>query len=379
MLVGLGITIFVRPITTLLHELGHAIAALVFYSGKVHVYVGSYGDKNVGKHLSIGRLHVHFDLNILSMNRGVCEAPDATKGLIKNMIFVAAGPFISILIIVVSAWFVFNGDFHSIYKIMLCIIIFSSAMDLRFNLEKNHDPIILANGKSVHNDGTTLRNLWENRNHTDDIVRISNLIREKKLQEVNFMFDQSLKFTKNKTLLRLGAYNYLVTGKHEDAINLNLTLKTQTILTSIDEVNLGISYVLSGDIEQAQKSFERALIKDDTNARVYLNQGYLSLYLEKFQLAVEQFKQGLRIDPMNTFGMANLFLAEHKLGYEDKESSIKELTEIFDLEPFAFRNLGIIQLEKGNVDNALKSFRAAKNIDPYIHQIDELIQGCEIE
>lgn len=44
---------------TFLHELGHALPALLFDKGKIEMYVGSYGDKKASYYFRAGRLYVY--------------------------------------------------------------------------------------------------------------------------------------------------------------------------------------------------------------------------------------------------------------------------------------------------------------------------------
>ncbi len=46
------------PITVLLHELGHAIPALILTRQKVSIYIGSYGDPDKSLHFRIGLLEL---------------------------------------------------------------------------------------------------------------------------------------------------------------------------------------------------------------------------------------------------------------------------------------------------------------------------------
>ena len=55
-----AIFLLMRVITTFLHEMGHAIPALLFSEEEVTVFVGSYGDKAASYGTKLGRLQLWF-------------------------------------------------------------------------------------------------------------------------------------------------------------------------------------------------------------------------------------------------------------------------------------------------------------------------------
>jgi len=61
-----------RPLTTFIHEMGHAIPSLLYTKGIVTIYVGSYGDPDKSIHFTVGRLKVYFKYNPLLWDSGLC-------------------------------------------------------------------------------------------------------------------------------------------------------------------------------------------------------------------------------------------------------------------------------------------------------------------
>lgn len=56
------------PISTLLHEIGHALGVIVCSKERAHVYLGA---KNLPENLRIGRIHFHIRWGFLPHNKGV--------------------------------------------------------------------------------------------------------------------------------------------------------------------------------------------------------------------------------------------------------------------------------------------------------------------
>ena len=64
--------LLIRSVTTLFHELGHALPALWFTQGPVIVHVGSYGNLNGSLQIPLGRLKIFLKFNPLAWNLGLC-------------------------------------------------------------------------------------------------------------------------------------------------------------------------------------------------------------------------------------------------------------------------------------------------------------------
>jgi hypothetical protein len=90
---GFGLSALTLPVLVLVHELGHAIAALRLTTGTVRIYVGR-DPKLVGR---AGRLELYFGLRLPKGGRlGVCLHPRASTPL-RAMAIAVAGPLASAL------------------------------------------------------------------------------------------------------------------------------------------------------------------------------------------------------------------------------------------------------------------------------------------
>jgi hypothetical protein len=88
------ITLF---IVVTIHELGHAIPALLMTRDDVSIYIGSLGDPSRTFHFSIGRLMVFVKYNPLLWYKGCCTAFDYEFTINQKLFFVAGGPLASII------------------------------------------------------------------------------------------------------------------------------------------------------------------------------------------------------------------------------------------------------------------------------------------
>lgn len=91
----LGVTFF---IVVTLHELGHAVPALIMTRGDVIIYIGSYGSSSRSFRISMGRrLTLICKYNPLLWYRGCCFAPDYELSINQKIVFVAGGPLASLI------------------------------------------------------------------------------------------------------------------------------------------------------------------------------------------------------------------------------------------------------------------------------------------
>jgi len=138
-----------RNLTTIIHELGHALAGLLLYKGKMSIYVGSYGDPEKGIHFKMGRLNVHFKYNLLLWNHGLCSAETDSTSLTRSFIFTLAGPLISLLI-AIPCFFVLTGEMQNDYFKTACFIFgISSIIDFLQNVYPDPNAIVLHNGSII--------------------------------------------------------------------------------------------------------------------------------------------------------------------------------------------------------------------------------------
>ncbi|MGL5693431.1 MAG: hypothetical protein ACRCXA_05085 [Peptostreptococcaceae bacterium] len=113
--------ILFTPISTTIHELGHAIPALIFTKGDVSVNIGN---SNIKKQLKLNRLviNIHGYRSIKDVSYG-CINWEPIDSKLKSIIMIAGGPIASLL---TSGLLYF-----SLYKIelpYLMIIVFNAML-----------------------------------------------------------------------------------------------------------------------------------------------------------------------------------------------------------------------------------------------------------
>jgi len=84
-------------IAVAIHELGHAIPALLMTRQEVTIYIGSIGSPYKSFHVSFGRLTLFCKYNPLLWYKGCCLASDYDLSIDQKIVFVAGGPVASLL------------------------------------------------------------------------------------------------------------------------------------------------------------------------------------------------------------------------------------------------------------------------------------------
>ena len=150
--------VLLRSFTTLFHELGHAIPALLFTKGRVIVYVGSYGDISKSLELHLGRLSIYFKINLFDWKVGLCKS-EPILIVWKDVITTLAGPLASLLIAIPLTYIASTYPLEIHWILLIAVFAVSAFVDFIFNIIPVSRPLQLHNGSVAYNDGYHLRYL----------------------------------------------------------------------------------------------------------------------------------------------------------------------------------------------------------------------------
>ncbi|MES2567263.1 MAG: hypothetical protein V4565_10375 [Bacteroidota bacterium] len=150
----------VRVLTTIIHEMGHALVGLLFLKGDFDVYIGSYGDPDKGMHFKIGRIRFHFIYDPFSLAQGVFVPSQQDTTHLKNIFITLGGPIASLISAVIYSCIIAFCPIPEVVMIVFTVLIGSSIMDFWYNIKPSTNPIELHNGNIVYNDGYLLKYSW---------------------------------------------------------------------------------------------------------------------------------------------------------------------------------------------------------------------------
>ncbi|MBR9921551.1 MAG: hypothetical protein GYB31_12000 [Bacteroidetes bacterium] len=154
------LVVVTRIITPLIHELGHAIPALLFSKEEVEVFVGSYAHPGTHFGFKLGRLHLFFRFKIQHLYAGLCRHAEV-QGYPQSLWIVLGGPLASLLFAVLMAVWIVHYPLGDYGMLVLAVLLISSIWDFLVNIIPSSQPIQMGNGGYVFNDGYRLREIWQ--------------------------------------------------------------------------------------------------------------------------------------------------------------------------------------------------------------------------
>ena len=128
---------------------------------------------------------------------------------------------------------------------------------------------------------------------------------------------------------------------------------------------LGSAYREDDKMDQAIKSYEKALELKPDFADAYIGIGNVYLESLNMETAIDNYKKALDIDPRHVIAYFNLGVAYGYNGQIDEAiASCKKAIELNPRFIEAYSNLGDLYLEKGDKDEALKAYEKVVELDP---------------
>ncbi|MCB0852552.1 MAG: tetratricopeptide repeat protein [Bacteroidetes bacterium] len=368
-----------RMITTVIHELGHAVAGLFLLDGNLQVYIGSFGDPKKGLHFRMGRLTFHFKYSLFLWNRGLVVPDQIEDSFIKNYLFTLAGPLASFLIAIISLYLLINVEMNLFFWWGALFLIVSSLIDAITNLIPNPNYIILHDGRLTFNDGQTLRLLVRYKAVYKDLLELQKLYETGKIKEGIEAFEKLYAETQNGDVLRMGISFYLQEHNHEKARSLSEELIKKSAMSSDDLCNYAISLAGCGFRKEALGAYYKSLEINPGNFYALNNRGYTYILMRKYKDAIDDFDRAIKLYPRFAYAYNNRGLAKIKLGFH--EEGLKDIYKSRELEPensYAFKNLGIYHKDGGRLKEALENFYKARDLDSSTHEIDDFIRETEV-
>lgn len=157
---------------------------------------------------------------------------------------------------------------------------------------------------------------------------------------------------------------YLEKGSFNSAIDFLNEELTKDSENSLLYSELGRVYMALNDLEEAKKSFDKAISIDSTSSQNYYYKAIISSMEEKPDETLSYIDKVLEMDGesddlLNIKGLA-LF---SKGKYSDASSSFKKATKLNSKEPMYEYNLGKSFAMRGEFKNAIQAFDRAISID----------------
>ena len=367
-----------RTITTVIHEMGHAIAGLALSNEDITIYIGSYGDPKKGLHFTIGRLTVHFKLNLLLWNHGLCTSGATEMSAIQGFIFVLAGPVTSFLIGIVSLILFLNHELHGAVRLGSLFLLISSLVDFLQNITPNARPVFLHDGTMTYNDGQSLKIIMEYRGVYKQLISLQQYFINKEFDKGSELFEKIYSNKPNVKLLAMGSSLYIQSKQYEKVIELYKGIEDTTQLSADDFCNYSLAYSYTNNHEEAFQLYTKALQINDRSFYALINRGYTLNILGRYEEAIIDFDKANIVFPSYAYTYSNRGLSKIKLGnMEEGLADIETSIALNDSDPYAYKSLGIYHFDNGEINEALNQFKKAKDLNQDTHGLQEQINLAE--
>jgi Flp pilus assembly protein TadD len=372
-------------LSTLFHELGHAIPALIFTKSPVIVFVGMAGEGPGQIKLNIGRLHLRLNYKIHRHKGGLCKVNTVELDTqIKEIVFLSGGVLAQFLIALVLALHMrylqslrveskFIGAEFFIF-VYLCTIIL-------YNLIPFSKPLKLTNGKIIYRDG----------------YQLYKLISRSKIQKLSA---QALAFA-NKGYFQMAAKTYIelakqyktgrdlyrcqisahaLMGEYDQALAQYALMEEQySPLQYQEHIHRGNIFAYAGRLEEALLSFQKANDENPKDPTALSNIGFYQIQTKNYSQAITTFNEVLSNNAADSYSYANRGLAKIKSGHETEGlEEIQKAISLNNEEAYSYRSMGIYYLDKKNHAEALINFNKSKALNIWSYKIDELIAQASV-
>ncbi|UAY53358.1 M50 family metallopeptidase [Ferruginibacter albus] len=357
---------------TLLHELGHAIPALIFTKKPVEIYLGSYGDKKQSISLTIGRLSIWLRYIPLKWRGGLCIAETKNLSTFQQIIYILGGPLFSLIIAVLFCWWAFYEDQHGAIKLICLFIAVVSLISFISNLIPHR---IKGVDRALSSDGHKLSLLLKKRRLRSELAEAAECYDRKEYEKAGTLFESFIdKRFEDAAVYRYAIAAFINCKNYKKAYDISKQFEGIYKLVSDDYYTIGLTCLYLKLEEERVNYFKRSLELNPDNAYTLNAMGYVLNTQNKFDEAILFFDRSIAIQPefshaLNNRGHAKLEKGQLEEGLKDIQHSLTLDKE----NSYTYRNLGIYHLLKGEKETALQYFYQSKELDKDTELIEELI------
>lgn len=364
-----------RPLTAIVHELGHGITTLLVTDGNATLYIGSYGDPNKSLVLNLGRLKVFFKYNPLRWNYGMCVPQSQSVSINQQLLISLFGPLSSILLGAVFLAVAFGTPIHDSTKVLAIFFAASALFDLWVDLVPRNQPIKLFDGSIIYNDGHRIKELISIKRHVTAYMKVHELYQNQEYLKAAESCEKLIAIeTKVSEIYSLVLHIYIKLKDYQKAQKVMQKQATVFEFSADDYSNSGLVESELKNYEAGLLLYQKSLALDPDHTYALNNRGYTYNLLGNYDLAIKDYNHLLTIDPKFAYAYSNRGFSMVKKGLFDQAKADLEMAiKLDDQNSYAYMHFGVYHFEKGNYHDALKSFEIARELDESTHGILDYI------
>lgn len=366
----------IRPITTFVHEMGHAIPALLFTDGEVTVYVGSYGDISQSTLIDYGRLKIYFRFNLFYWDLGLCSH-NAYISLTQHLIIVFGGPLLSLIFATILFVQMISGVYSDGAITIMSLFIISSAWDFAINMIPRTEPLVLHDKSLTYNDGAQIKRLLSMGSSAADYAQAFNSFKETG-QSIDYEKLIKIIEQKNYPHIMVDETSHLLVAKakYQDALDLFQEYHNRKNLKNHQYLLLGQIYQGLGNAHEAIKAYEQYWFYYHNDPDTLNKKAAVLMDIGQYDVAAEDIRISLSMLSVGNIG-ALLNRVRYYLNQRAFEEARKDLEQVEKLVPEhanLFYYWGRYHEEKWNYQEAIHYFEKAKAAGSKQHALDYKIE-----
>ncbi len=359
-LTAIGLVLLLRSLTTLIHELGHALPALIFTTEDVTVHIGSYGQLANSFQFQLGRLRIYFRLNLLDWKIGMCQHGGVDHWW-KHLMVILCGPIASILISVPLLFIIFRFDISQTWIAIFSIFIIAALIDFFVNIIPISREIKMFDGSTIYNDGYQIYLMLSRLFLSKEYLELEDKLLHEKYDEVIQDGKRVLENTPNDR----GIYALIIEAcmhlkDYEEALSYYKIIKSQFKLNTKDYRQIGKIYMGMNNYPEALKYFDHCYYKNFQDPLLLNDLGYLKIQQGEHEEAIKNLNAAIYyspdlIDAYLNHGLANIRLEQ----YEAAQQSLNQAERIQQQHPFLAFYRGVLFEAQDKFTEALEQYEQA--------------------
>jgi len=291
------VVLLTRSITTLIHELGHAIPSLLFTKEEVIICVGSYENLNKSRGIKLGRLKAFFTLNAFNWNSGLCLHKGVTTFL-QRFLIIIGGPLASLLVGLSLIYIIKSGRIEETYIVVFVFLLVSALWDFISNIIPQSKPLVTHNGNIVYNDGYQLQLLLEEQKLPAHQQEALLAFQSKEYDAVLNLLQADVPTQINQAKVQhVYIASLLATKQTTDAEEIFYKFFGETELNSADWGLIGQIKFEQNQYDDALEAYKRAVYLDFKNPLLLHQKAWCYFHLGDYRQAIQIFSASLSYQP----------------------------------------------------------------------------------
>ena len=372
-----GLILASRILTTFIHEMGHAIPALIWTNGPVGIHIGSH-NMPTKPGIRIGRWYGFMEFNLFRLDIGLCMHQKAEKTW-QQWAIVLGGPIASLCLALGLLLFILLGNLSDNFIIVLSIFIFSALLDFVVNITPSSNPIVVDGKRKVYNDGYRLQRLSRGWWFDPLYLKAIQAEEEGDLEKAVEAYEAIPKKGRNKIKIYRSLIEGLTElGRSEEALKYLKELEAIHKFKAIDHYLAAKIHLQNNDFEAALTQLNRSIYLEFQHPLYLESRANLHVEMGSYELAKKDFDRAIFVSTDNGAlfrerARALLRLNELEAAWADIETAERLGPE----HPNLVLYKGLWYEAKEEAELALQHLRNAKALGTQWHGLDFKIESLE--